>query len=136
MTNFAGRGYYRGNLEQMMADAINNFKRLSPEAQQRMLDEQRESWVRGEMAMRESASIAPQISEPPPDRGEIQQEVKPALAAAPDETFTQGERKQARGQAVSMGYTGDQCTNCNSMRMKVSGHCMVCEDCGTTTGCS
>lgn len=35
-----------------------------------------------------------------------------------------------------MGYTGDQCSNCNSMRMKVSGHCMVCEDCGTTTGCS
>lgn len=42
----------------------------------------------------------------------------------------------SRGQATQMGYTGDQCSNCNSMRMKISGHCMVCEDCGTTTGCS
>lgn len=41
-----------------------------------------------------------------------------------------------RSQAQLQGYTGDQCSNCNSMRMKVSGHCMVCEDCGTTTGCS
>jgi len=43
---------------------------------------------------------------------------------------------QLRAQAQMQGYTGDQCSNCNSMRMKVSGHCMVCEDCGTTTGCS
>lgn len=35
-----------------------------------------------------------------------------------------------------MGYTGSQCSNCNSSRMKVSGHCEVCEECGTTTGCS
>ena len=41
-----------------------------------------------------------------------------------------------RAQAQMQGYTGDQCSSCNSMRMKVSGHCMVCEDCGTTTGCS
>ena len=41
-----------------------------------------------------------------------------------------------RAEAQMKGYTGDQCSNCNSMRMKVSGHCMVCEDCGTTTGCS
>ncbi len=43
---------------------------------------------------------------------------------------------QLRAQAQMQGYTGDQCSTCNSMRMKVSGHCMVCEDCGTTTGCS
>jgi ribonucleoside-diphosphate reductase alpha chain len=43
---------------------------------------------------------------------------------------------QLRSEARMKGYTGDQCSNCNSMRMKVSGHCMVCEDCGTTTGCS
>jgi ribonucleoside-diphosphate reductase alpha chain len=43
---------------------------------------------------------------------------------------------QLRTEARMKGYTGDQCSNCNSMRMKVSGHCMVCEDCGTTTGCS
>jgi ribonucleoside-diphosphate reductase alpha chain len=44
--------------------------------------------------------------------------------------------KVLRQEAQMKGYTGDQCSNCNSMRMKVSGHCMVCEDCGTTTGCS
>ncbi|HEY4200542.1 MAG TPA: vitamin B12-dependent ribonucleotide reductase [Devosiaceae bacterium] len=43
---------------------------------------------------------------------------------------------ELRAEARMKGYTGDQCSNCNSMRMKVSGHCMVCEDCGTTTGCS
>lgn len=41
-----------------------------------------------------------------------------------------------RQAAKSQGYTGDQCVRCNSMRMKVDGHCSVCEDCGTTTGCS
>lgn len=38
--------------------------------------------------------------------------------------------------ARQMGYTGDQCSHCSSMKMKISGHCLVCEDCGTTTGCS
>mgnify|MGYP001599492685 CR=1 FL=1 len=45
-------------------------------------------------------------------------------------------RTETRGEAKAKGYTGDQCDNCNSMRMKISGHCTVCEDCGTTTGCS
>lgn len=42
----------------------------------------------------------------------------------------------SRDTARLSGYTGDQCSNCNSMRMKISGHCQVCESCGTTTGCS
>jgi hypothetical protein len=41
-----------------------------------------------------------------------------------------------RSSAKAQGYTGDQCSNCNSMRLKIDGHCLVCEDCGTTTGCS
>ena len=41
-----------------------------------------------------------------------------------------------RGAAQQQGYTGDQCSNCFSMRMQVAGHCTVCADCGTTTGCS
>ena len=43
---------------------------------------------------------------------------------------------QRRMQSIQQGYTGDMCSNCNSMRMKISGHCQVCEECGTTTGCS
>ena len=38
--------------------------------------------------------------------------------------------------AIVMGYTGDVCPNCGSLRMKHSGTCTVCEDCGQTTGCS
>lgn len=47
-----------------------------------------------------------------------------------------GPAKMERAEAVQKGYTGDQCDNCQSMRMQVAGHCMVCADCGTTTGCS
>lgn len=39
-------------------------------------------------------------------------------------------------EAMSLGYTGEQCVNCGSMRLKRNGSCSVCEDCGTTTGCS
>jgi ribonucleoside-diphosphate reductase alpha chain len=39
-------------------------------------------------------------------------------------------------QAKVQGYTGEQCENCGSMRVKQNGTCKVCEDCGTTTGCS
>jgi ribonucleoside-diphosphate reductase alpha chain len=39
-------------------------------------------------------------------------------------------------EAKSKGYTGDQCSNCGSMRMKRNGSCLLCDDCGTTTGCS
>lgn len=42
----------------------------------------------------------------------------------------------SRTAATQQGYTGDQCSNCFSMRMQVAGHCTVCADCGTTTGCS
>jgi len=38
--------------------------------------------------------------------------------------------------AKLQGYTGEQCPNCSSMKMKRNGSCMVCLDCGETTGCS
>ncbi len=38
--------------------------------------------------------------------------------------------------AVSMGYTGEMCTQCGSSRVKRNGSCIVCEDCGSTSGCS
>ena len=50
------------------------------------------------------------------------------VAALP--TMTQGEMARAKG------YTGDCCSNCHEFRMKQSGHCLVCDACGTTTGCS
>lgn len=47
-----------------------------------------------------------------------------------------GAPRMTRAEAMEHGYTGDICSGCGSPRMKVSGHCTVCEDCGTTTGCS
>ena len=38
--------------------------------------------------------------------------------------------------AKQIGYTGEQCTSCGSIRVIRNGSCTVCEDCGTTTGCS
>ena len=34
------------------------------------------------------------------------------------------------------GFTGDVCSNCGGAHMQIAGHCAVCADCGTTTGCS
>ncbi len=39
-------------------------------------------------------------------------------------------------EAKSFGYTGEQCGQCGSMRVKRNGSCTVCEDCGSTSGCS
>ncbi len=46
-----------------------------------------------------------------------------------------GQRKKIF-EAKAKGYTGEQCVNCGSMRVKRNGSCTVCEDCGTTSGCS
>jgi len=38
--------------------------------------------------------------------------------------------------AKKIGYTGEQCENCGSIRVRRNGACTVCEDCGYTSGCS
>lgn len=50
--------------------------------------------------------------------------------------FEEQEKKRKLQTARLSGYTGNACSNCGSMRMRISGHCQVCEECGTTTGCS
>ena len=57
-----------------------------------------------------------------------------AVASHADEQHAalQSQVMQARVQ----GYTGEQCENCGSMRVKQNGTCKVCDDCGMTTGCS
>ena len=45
-----------------------------------------------------------------------------------DEPFT--------GSGNGSGYTGDVCSTCNSLRMRRNGTCLVCDDCGATSGCS
>jgi hypothetical protein len=36
--------------------------------------------------------------------------------------------------ARDMGYTGDACPNCQSMKMTRAGSCMRCQDCGNSDG--
>ncbi|MBK8910526.1 MAG: adenosylcobalamin-dependent ribonucleoside-diphosphate reductase [Chlorobi bacterium] len=47
-----------------------------------------------------------------------------------------GESQKKVQTAKAQGYTGEQCGNCGSMRVRQNGTCHVCEDCGTTSGCS
>lgn len=38
--------------------------------------------------------------------------------------------------ARAQGYTGDTCTQCHGTRMRRNGSCLLCEDCGSSSGCS
>lgn len=48
----------------------------------------------------------------------------------------EGTSTKVSSAAKGLGYTGETCPSCGSIRMRRSGTCAVCEDCGTTTGCS
>ena len=61
--------------------------------------------------------------------------VEPALIVHAESVHASARQTQAY-QAKVQGYTGEQCENCGSMRVKQNGTCKVCEDCGMTTGCS
>lgn len=41
-----------------------------------------------------------------------------------------------RQTAREEGYTGDACDQCGSFRMKRNGPCLLCAECGATSGCS
>ncbi|MBC8145699.1 MAG: vitamin B12-dependent ribonucleotide reductase [bacterium] len=59
------------------------------------------------------------------------------LYARPESTVRSlGDSDRKVATARAQGYTGDQCGNCASMRVKQNGACHVCDDCGTTSGCS
>lgn len=96
--NWPGRGYYRGNKQAAIADAM----RLG-----------------GAVVISSKPTPSEAVIAPPPKL------LDPPFIAATEP-----------GDPKSMGYTGNQCTGCNSMRMVVSGHCEVCLDCGNSSGCS
>jgi ribonucleoside-diphosphate reductase alpha chain len=62
-------------------------------------------------------------------RSEVHMPIKTGAAGM------KAERTAEKG-AKDMGYTGDECSSCGSMRMRRNGSCMLCDDCGTTSGCS
>ncbi len=60
----------------------------------------------------------------------------PKLEVTKEKQLRFTERETEAFEAKSKGYTGEQCVSCGSMKLKRSGSCAVCEDCGNTTGCS
>lgn len=41
-----------------------------------------------------------------------------------------------RPAARDQGYSGDICGQCQGCRLRRNGACLLCEDCGSTSGCS
>lgn len=44
-------------------------------------------------------------------------------------------RRGGASEAREQGYTGGMCDLCGSVRVRHSGSCQTCDDCGTTSGC-
>lgn len=78
------------------------------------------AWEAGRVAEEAGLTIASDAPSPP----------------IPAAEFEPGPPRLTRDQARGSGYTGDACTNCQSLQVKRNGSCLVCESCGTTTGCS
>lgn len=38
--------------------------------------------------------------------------------------------------AIAQGYTGEVCGECGSMQTTRNGSCLLCRECGRTSGCS
>lgn len=93
------------------------------------VDEVAETNGNGNGAAKAAANghAAPEVAVPAPEPVAVQH--------ASESGYTSNLKSQA-AQAKVQGYTGEQCENCGSMRVKQNGTCKVCEDCGMTTGCS
>jgi ribonucleoside-diphosphate reductase alpha chain len=74
----------------------------------------------------------PQPKALPPEQQEEAKASSPGARPALLEDEDSDERKEARAQ----GFTGDSCSSCGSMKMKRNGTCLVCVECGETSGCS
>jgi len=48
----------------------------------------------------------------------------------------QSEALSTISSARSRGYVGEPCGLCGSMHVRRNGTCLLCEDCGSTSGCS
>jgi len=118
--NVVSRGMTRGKLAGQNLMLVQG----GPQAQFNPVGSIQQSTV---TALKTSTALKPEMAPVAFNAGELN-----PIPSPPPGTDIRALRQEAQ----MKGYTGDQCSNCNSMRMKVSGHCMVCEDCGTTTGCS
>ncbi|MBR9692682.1 adenosylcobalamin-dependent ribonucleoside-diphosphate reductase [Candidatus Woesearchaeota archaeon] len=63
-------------------------------------------------------------------------DAKPLRARKEKKKRSMTDEERSIAEAKAKGYTGEPCPSCKSMRLKRNGTCMLCEDCGSTTGCS
>ncbi len=70
------------------------------------------------------------------DREYLLKQKTPPLVVKTDQVTKPVKRVEPKTDVKVLGYTGEQCGKCASMRVKRNGACSVCEDCGETTGCS
>jgi ribonucleoside-diphosphate reductase alpha chain len=97
--------------------------------------------VEAEVALAEPAPAEEPAAEAAPGAAEAREPigfaieavamVAPEAMAAPD----RGAAAKIR-EARMMGYTGDACAECGSLKMVRNGTCTKCLDCGSTSGCS
>ncbi|NQW30991.1 MAG: vitamin B12-dependent ribonucleotide reductase [Ignavibacteria bacterium] len=83
------------------------------------------------MALDQILGIADTKKTPQPDRESEKANIV-SIPSADHPSFVSHKSKSEI--AITLGYTGEQCS-CGSVRVKQSGTCSVCEDCGKTTGC-
>ena len=70
-------------------------------------------------------------TEPPPNmEGQL------AMSAAPVVERTIAIKQTLKPVSANLGYTGDICSYCGGSSMVRNGTCLVCLNCGETTGCS
>ena len=69
---------------------------------------------------------------------EVIEEEKTGIVEVTKEIIIADTNKDFDSKAIAKasGYTGEPCGTCGSMRVKKSGTCSVCEECGNTSGCS
>ncbi len=59
------------------------------------------------------------------------------MMAPAKELVSESDKKLSKEEeARAKGYTGNQCSECGSLRVKQNGTCTLCLDCGSTSGCS
>lgn len=128
----------RWTVLEMPQDAVRNYRALEPNYQVTGIvveaDDTAElvDRARALVAVIEAAAGRPVPATPTAERAlrALPRVPSPTEPGAPKVT------PHARAVATARGYTGDVCGTCGSLAMRRSGVCLVCDACGTTTGCS
>jgi ribonucleoside-diphosphate reductase alpha chain len=95
----------------------------------------------GDVALAEPVPAAAPVADAAPAGAEGREPIGfaiEAVAAAMTEAMAAPDRGAAAKirEARMMGYTGDACAECGSLKMVRNGTCTKCLDCGSTSGCS